>query len=94
MDKMDNKIYNSIFRAVVDATLGEGGDGWGFIVSKNYKKMANIFETWEILNDNYFLIRKDYDDQALFYNEENGQEAIIFTDKKENVQFPDIVIEY
>jgi hypothetical protein len=90
---MDN-IYNLIFEALIAAVNGEGGDGWGFVVSKNYRKMADQFESWEILHGNYFTTRKDYDEFITFYNGEYSEDSVMFTSSRNNIQFPDIIIEY
>jgi hypothetical protein len=84
-------VNELIFDAVMAAVLTEGGDGWGYIVSKNYLELANEFQQYK---DNvWFKIRHGQQNYYSFDNDINGmdQQAIIFTDD-EDVEFPNIVV--
>jgi hypothetical protein len=91
---MDKKtVYHLIFQTLIAGTLGEGGDGWGYMISKNYRQMADDFEKYENANDKWFTTRKDYDNNIVFSHGEYSEESISFTNDK-NVVYPDIIIEY
>lgn len=64
-----------LFIAVREFVRAAGGDGDGYIISKNYLQYANEFEVWEQNNGRWFVERDTNDGFVAFLH---NQEAIIF----------------
>jgi hypothetical protein len=69
-----------VFGLVEEFVFADCGDGWGFIVSPEYEKLADYFEKWEKDNGNLLTHREDYPIEKfiLFHQSEEGQEGISF----------------
>lgn len=58
MTMIVNNCYNSfVFNSIVDAMLGEGGDGWVWVKTKNYESVAKLLLEHTKQNFDRFKIR-------------------------------------
>lgn len=75
---MEEKI-RKLFEFVEEYVMAECGDGWGLIVSNNYKELANLFEKYQ---REYGRIIRGRDDLYLQIVFSADQESISFVDDK------------
>ncbi len=66
---------DTIFLALEQACLAEGGDGDTLLLSPDYKGSADAFEGWLKANGNTWWERGSQNDFETFHN---GQECIYF----------------
>ncbi len=66
---------DTIFLALEQACLAEGGDGGTLLLTPDYKVAADAFEAWLKANGNTWWSRGSRDDFDTF---SNGQECIWF----------------
>lgn len=67
-----------LFDYVRDYVLAESGDGWGLIVSNNYKELANLFEEDENKVSQWFTERINGFETIIFKHKNNEEEYIAF----------------
>ena len=73
----DMSLEHQLFQTVVNLVGAEGGDGWGLIVSKRYKELADEFDKWRKTNR-----------QASDYFRDDSENHILFSDhSNENIGF-------
>ena len=78
----DVDILNNLFNVVVVFIKCEGGDGVGWIISKDYIYLAEKFYEYESNNGRWFLDKKVYEDYISFVN---NQEGILFCKDRSNL---------
>jgi hypothetical protein len=81
--KTDEEMLLDLFEVVKNYIMADSGDGWGFIISRNYKELADKFEAYDKVKEGYFSYREDNekDNFIIFHDSEEGQEGITFMDK-------------
>ena len=73
----ETELLFKLFSVVEEFVLSAGGDGDGWIISKRYKELADLFEVFESSNDRWFVRVADLEGVTSF---ENEHEAILFID--------------
>lgn len=98
MKEEEKAHLHKVFVIVKEYVWEQGGDGWGYILSRHYKLIADEFQEWEnsLPNESpewgktkWFTDRQDTDDATIFGN---GQEAIIFMDEDARPEYSDITV--
>ncbi len=68
---------HKLFWIIKAYVLASGGDGDGWIISEQFKSLADKFEEYEKNNDSWFTSRNDWEDCVVF---SANQESIHFVD--------------
>jgi DUF4097 and DUF4098 domain-containing protein YvlB len=81
--KTDEEMLLDLFEVVENYVISDCDDGWGFVVSKNYKELADKFEAYDKTQKGYFSFREDFEEQnfIMFHEDKYDQEGITFTNK-------------
>ena len=81
--KTDEEMLLDLFDVVENYVMSDGGDGWGFIVSENYKELADKFEAYNKTQKGYFACRQNFEERhfIMFHEDEEDQEGITFMNK-------------
>lgn len=86
------KRLHQIFDVLYDVVVDQSGDGWGAIVSKDYKQLAQLFEEWDKDMIFPYGYKFESDNYIGFSYSGTDEECIKFTDDFEYAKDNDIVI--